>query len=522
MSEMTDSQLPVLGPQRASRPGSLYKEIHLRIHLDGCKGLPQSRTLSESSASRKFHVGIWYILGRDDGNSVYSSHVYEGTGCLRGTVQWDETLYITCLEHSLVRIALSEAGYGEICECVCIAGDLTQVPSVSLKPTSWTHFLYDTNTESTLFLSVSVVSADCGDENCEFANASSMVFERDYVPSESQSPASSWEVAFRGLSSFAGATSRANIASNAYAMCWTQRWIYKAYQTRSTRQSDHPQIDNLLKILTTAVNTCVQVQDSRVLHRRDCIEQITTQLNSLAILMEELAGNHDSGPTEYREEELARLVVILVSPDPFTGVTSTSTGGDWTALFGTVAKDALLFTLEGIVQSSDAFPPLKSAASGLLFFATSADMASSNKKHIRDIHKRVNSLAASLKRGAAEGSMLAPAHQDAISALAADISALKDDLESIVNERKSRFRRYFSAKRHREELQDIVWQLDNARSNYTTAVATLNATTNAQVLAHVRALTVVMGVNPIHLPGTRPVDAVSFPFGSSRIEEVGA
>lgn len=49
-------------------------------------------------------------------------------------------------------------------------------------------------------------------------------------------------------------------------------------------------------------------------------------------------------------------------------------------------------------------------------------MASSNKKHIRDIHKRVNGLAASLKRGAAEGSMLSPAHQDAISALATYVS----------------------------------------------------------------------------------------------------
>ncbi|VDC05455.1 unnamed protein product [Peniophora sp. CBMAI 1063] len=147
-------------------------------------------------------------------------------------------------------------------------------------------------------------------------------------------------------------------------------------------------------------------------------------------------------------------------------------------------------------------------------------MASSNKKHIRDIHKRVDALAASLKRGAAEGSMLAPAHQEAISALAADITALKDDLESIVNERKSRFRRYFSAKRHREELQDIVWQLDNARSNYTTAVATLNATTNAQVLAHVRGMAFIMGASPMHMPGTRPMDAVSFPFASSRFEEV--
>ncbi|VDC01126.1 unnamed protein product [Peniophora sp. CBMAI 1063] len=193
--------------------------------------------------------------------------------------------------------------------------------------------------------------------------------------------------------------------------------------------------------------------------------------------MDDLTDEYNSTfRNEYCEEELARLIVILVTPDPPTGVNSTSTNADWTALYGTIAKDALLFTLEGIVQSSDAFPPLKSAASGLLFFTTSADMASSNKKHIRDVRNRVNSLVDLLRSGAEEGRMLTPAHQKAIKALAvyanplihlemnmlspySDISALKDDLEGIVKERKSRFRRFFSAKRHREELQDIVQRI---------------------------------------------------------------
>ena len=78
---------------------------------------------------------------------------------------------------------------------------------------------------------------------------------------------------------------------------------------------------------------------------------------------------------EYREEELARLVLILVTPDPPTGINNTSTSADWTTLYGTFTKDALLLALEGIVQASDAFPPLKSAASGLLFLATCADVS---------------------------------------------------------------------------------------------------------------------------------------------------
>ena len=81
------------------------------------------------------------------------------------------------------------------------------------------------------------------------------------------------------------------------------------------------------------------------------------------------------GPDYYKKEKLARLVFILVTPDPPTGTSRTSTGSTYNALCGTITKDALLLLLEGIVQSSDAFPPLKSAASGLLFLATCADVS---------------------------------------------------------------------------------------------------------------------------------------------------
>ena len=77
----------------------------------------------------------------------------------------------------------------------------------------------------------------------------------------------------------------------------------------------------------------------------------------------------------YREEELARLVLILVTPDPPDGLSSTSNSSSYHAISVTIAKDALLLVLESIVQSSDAFPPLKSAASGLLFLASSADVS---------------------------------------------------------------------------------------------------------------------------------------------------
>ncbi|VDB88434.1 unnamed protein product [Peniophora sp. CBMAI 1063] len=476
---MPESSLPVFGPLTAARPGPLGKEIRLRIHLDGCRGLPQPKTPAESYAPRKFFVSIGYISSRDGGNFVDSSSVHEGTGCLQGTVKWDDILDITCLEHSLLRIILYHGERNGPWECVSTAGDLLQVSSVSL--VLWD----DTISECTLFISASAAPADCDKDCCELDTASRMVFERDDARFELQSPASSWDVAFRGLFSFGGAVSRHNIADAANNIFYAQFYTYISYQACCTRQSNDAQTDSLLKSLMKAVSTCVQVQSTRVLQSKDCVEQIYVQLYYLAFSMQGNASYRNSDLNKYREEELARLVVILVTPDPPTGVNSTSTSTDWAALYGTTAKDALLLTLEGIVQSSDAFPPLKSAASGLLFFATSADMASSNKKQIRDIHKRVNSLAASLRCGAEDGSMLSSAHHNAIGVLAADISALKEDLESIVHERKSRFRRFFSAKRHREELQDIVQQMDHARLNYTTAVATLNATTNAQVLAHI-------------------------------------
>ena len=110
--------------------------------------------------------------------------------------------------------------------------------------------------------------------------------------------------------------------------------------------------------------------------------------------------------------------------------------------------------------------------------------AASNKKQIRDIYRRIDALATSLKCGTQDGDMLSPEHQKAIIALArcvhlrcifcdeltpaslSDVKILEEDLGDILQERKSRFRRFFSAKRHRSELQDVVNQLESAKTNY--------------------------------------------------------
>ena len=48
-----------------------------------------------------------------------------------------------------------------------------------------------------------------------------------------------------------------------------------------------------------------------------------------------------------------------------------------------------------------------------------------------------------------------------------DITELNQEIEGIVAERKSRLRRYVSAKQHRAKLEGVAKKLDEARGNYT-------------------------------------------------------
>ena len=50
--------------------------------------------------------------------------------------------------------------------------------------------------------------------------------------------------------------------------------------------------------------------------------------------------------------------------------------------------------------------------------------------------------------------------------LSSTMKRIESNLANIMQERKSRFKRFFSAKRHRSELQDIVKQLERADKNY--------------------------------------------------------
>ena len=77
----------------------------------------------------------------------------------------------------------------------------------------------------------------------------------------------------------------------------------------------------------------------------------------------------------YREGELARLVWILITPDPTDGARSTSASANGHRYVKDLAKDTLICALDALAQSSDACSPLKSVAGGLVFFATLADVS---------------------------------------------------------------------------------------------------------------------------------------------------
>ena len=101
-----------------------------------------------------------------------------------------------------------------------------------------------------------------------------------------------------------------------------------------------------------------------------------------------------------------------------------------------------------------------------------------------DLYRAIDDLATSLRCGAHDEDMLSPKHQEAIKVLSryvhgyggachpsalmpySNMKRIEEDLESILQERKSRFKRFFSAKRHRSELQDIVKQLERADASY--------------------------------------------------------
>ncbi|KZV70142.1 hypothetical protein PENSPDRAFT_685780 [Peniophora sp. CONT] len=130
-----------------------------------------------------------------------------------------------------------------------------------------------------------------------------------------------------------------------------------------------------------------------------------------------------------------------------------------------VAKDALLFSLQALSESADAFPPLKSTVCGLLFLARQVELMDSNKASIVDIYAQIDAFASSLVHAIPDATSLSPAHEIAICALANDLNTVCADLEDIKRQRPILC--FLRAKRHSGDLQELMRRLDRADASFT-------------------------------------------------------
>lgn len=94
-----------------------------------------------------------------------------------------------------------------------------------------------------------------------------------------------------------------------------------------------------------------------------------TQLSNGTVMLDTTSRSH-TVPTQVALAQSALSTTINLSSPRMESSARRRTRHKSTA----VAKDMLVFSLEALSQSSDAFPPLKSAVGGLLFFVAQAEV----------------------------------------------------------------------------------------------------------------------------------------------------
>ncbi|KZV70141.1 hypothetical protein PENSPDRAFT_651787, partial [Peniophora sp. CONT] len=151
-----------------------------------------------------------------------------------------------------------------------------------------------------------------------------------------------------------------------------------------------------------------------------------------------------------------------------------------------VTKDTLLFGLEALSESADAFGPLKSVVGGLLFFAKQADLVSGNKEQISDVYVQIDAMVASLARAIPDVTELSPVAKEAIRTLAEDIHAVCTDMEGVSRQRWSM--RFIRARQHSDRLDSLVKRLNKADACFMRTIATSTEMKSTQILACVQPL----------------------------------
>ncbi|VDC05444.1 unnamed protein product [Peniophora sp. CBMAI 1063] len=503
----------------------LGKPVWLTAQIAGCRGLPQTSGAwkNRPDSSRLCRI-TFQALSANGAPWVDSKTAQEGQGLARGTVRWNESLSFESLELSLISIALYVKDVNgvmqRVCETSVTVTTFLESRQLLLLPTG----TISDSTECTLFFSASQM---LDEPNQQERNSSTDEAISTEETRESPTPTSEpsticaatpWSTVLRGLVVLVDITAHFKIRTRGYWILWE---LYDTYKKCMRLQLCRPEICSLTISLVTAIDTVLaqnQQMDLIAPHRRTMLQDVFDQLYHSANFIVDYVFHleHDlmEGRHCFRNEpqysakggvnvetvreghghELDRLARLAATTAPTSEANTRPTPlKRATTMLSVNVKDTLLLALEAIARTSDAIPPLKGATNGLLFFVTHADVMFGNRSKIQDIHTRIAGLAAQLEPDIMQRNSLARSHQDAIAVLAEDLSTVSTSFGEILRQRKSRFKRYLSAKRHHAELSDMIGRLDQARANFTTAVSTSNAKTNAEVLACVKAIMAVVG-----------------------------
>ncbi|VDB96264.1 unnamed protein product [Peniophora sp. CBMAI 1063] len=133
-----------------------------------------------------------------------------------------------------------------------------------------------------------------------------------------------------------------------------------------------------------------------------------------------------------------------------------------------IAKDTLLFGLQVLAESADAFPPLKSLVGGLLSIAGQVELLGSNKSQINEIYAELDAFTTTLARGIPDTNTPSAALKSACQSLAQEVEAICTSMNSIARQRL--YRSFLRAKGHSRELQSLARRLNLAHNAFRTTL----------------------------------------------------
>ncbi|KAI0319549.1 hypothetical protein OF83DRAFT_1082190 [Amylostereum chailletii] len=132
-----------------------------------------------------------------------------------------------------------------------------------------------------------------------------------------------------------------------------------------------------------------------------------------------------------------------------------------------LTSDTLLCGLEALKESSDAFPPLKSAVCGIMFIVNHAKKSKANKAAVEGIYRRIDEIQDSLVRAVPDVGDLSPAQQRAIEAFDGAVQLVCKEMESMFKQ--GRLSRFVRAGKHNDKLGEFARRLGDADATFTSS-----------------------------------------------------